>query len=377
MKGTMRFLSAGILASALAVLAAGGAVSAELKYATFEPPKADVPRLVVTPFAEDVAAKTKGAVTLRMFTAGSLLGARDTLPGIRDGIANVGFIVPAFVVSSLPHVNLIPDLLSFADDAKQVAGATVETLLLNCPECRQDYAKMKAVNLGTYGHNPYWLQCRQPIERIAELAGKKVRVAGATSGRWVKALGAVAVGGMPPPEIVTGMQRGLVDCAIAVPNWLRAMSLQDAVKQVITSPNGTYHGLGVFIFGQAAWKSISPDNKKLVLRAIADATARGTIQGAYFDEPKLVAGIIKSKKIRSWDGGAEFKAAWKKFLANEITEVIAGAEKRGIPKDVAERIVKTHLAALEKWKKISAEVGNDKAKFAQALWDNVYSKLKY
>lgn len=375
MKGLKRLLLPGLGALLVALSAATGASAQELTYATFEPPKADIPRLIITPFAEDVAAKTNGEVTFNVITGGSLLGAPDTLAGIRDGIADAGFVVPAFVVSSLPHVNLVPDLLSFADDAKQVAGATLETLLLNCPECQQDYAKMGAVNLGTYGHNPYWILCSSPVESIADLEGKKIRVSSAPSGRWIDALGAVAVSGMPPPEIVTGMQRGQVDCAITVPNWLRAMSLEDAVEQVITFPNGTYHGLGVFVFNKDSWDSISPENKQIVLRAIADATAAGTIQGAYFDEPALVNQIIADKGIASWDGGDEFPAAWEEFRAGEIDAVIAGAEKRGIDKEVAQRIVETHLAALEKWKKISDEVGDDKEKFAQALWDEVYSKL--
>ena len=38
-------------------------------------------------------------------------------------------------------------------------------------------------------------------------------------------------------------------------------------------------------------------------------------------------------------------------------------------------IVKAHLENVAKWEKIYAKTGDDPAKFAQALWDEVYSKI--
>ncbi len=368
------FLAAAFLISALGTSPAG---AKEYKYASFTPPKSEVNRFAMKAFIKEVKEKTKGAIVIKNFTGGSLLGARDTLPGIRDGVVMGGFVVPAFVVSSLPHHNLVPDLLSFATDPIQAAGAGNETLVLDCPECIADSAKMKSINFGGYGSQSYWLQCTKEVKKFSDLKGRKVRVAGSASGRWVKAMGAVAVGGMPPPQIVTGMQRGQVDCAIAIPGWLLAMSLKDAVKHVVTHPQGLYHGLGIFTFNLKYWKGLSRETKGIFLRAMANASASSTIINGYTHPAKTLNPIIKKKKIKKWAGDDALRSAWGKFLKAEIPAIIKGAVKRGIKKEAAERIVKAHRANLKKWAKISKEVGMDKNKLAKAMWDNIYSKVKY
>lgn len=75
----------------------------------------------------------------------------------------------------------MPELGSLASDVKQATGATNETLLLNCPKCVEDYAKMNAVHFGGNAPAPYWLQCAKPVEGFADLKDKRIRVAAANS----------------------------------------------------------------------------------------------------------------------------------------------------------------------------------------------------
>ena len=71
-----------------------------------------------------------------------------------------------------------------------------------------------------------------------------------------------------------------------------------------------------------------------------------------------------------------------KALAHAMTESLdrvgypcttAFSGKEGV-KDAAS-IVKAHLANVAKWDKIHARIGNDVDKFAEVLWDEVFSKL--
>jgi TRAP-type C4-dicarboxylate transport system substrate-binding protein len=367
-------------AAAVALALAIGAppsVAKEYKYGQFSPPKANVPNLSINRFNKEVSAKTNGAVSFKIFAGGSLVGPRNTLSGIRDGIVDAGFVVPAFVVSETPHVNLMPDLLSFGVDARQTAAANAETLLLDCPECEQDYAKMGAISLGGMGSNPYILQCAKPISKFQDLKGMKVRVAGSASGRWVDAMGAVPVSGMPPPDIVTGLQRGQVDCAIAIPSWLRGFSMADGVKQLVTMPQGNYHGTSTLTFSLNLWNGLTHDQKGIFLKAAANALAKGTIENAYVVPPRDVEPLIKKKHITKWPGDDDMHAAWTKFLKGEVEAAIVGAKKRGIKEDVARRILTAHHKNLEKWKNIGDKVGTDGDKFAQVMWDEIFSKVKY
>jgi TRAP-type C4-dicarboxylate transport system substrate-binding protein len=368
----------GGLAAIMAMgLAHAPAQAAQYSYGSFSPPSAAVPTLAYRAFANEVAKKTGGKITFKLFAGGSLVGPRNTLSGIRDGIVDSGFVIPAFDPTNLPHVNMVPDMTAFGTSAVQIAGAATETILLDCPECLKDYAKMDAVTLGGTGSAPFALLCAKEIHSLADLKGMKIRVAAAAHGRWVRSVGAVPVGSMPPPEIVTGMQQGQVDCAVAVPEWLIGFSLADAVKQVVYMPLGDYEGLSSITLSKKIWEGLSAKDKHIFLRASANAIASATIEDAYIKSPKEVDEAIKKHGIKVMQATPEMKAAWKHFLSGEMDAAIKGAEARRVAPAVAKRVITKHRTLLKKWKKIAEDVGTDKKKFAQALWNEIYSKVKF
>ena len=112
-------------------------------------------------------------------------------------------------------------------------------------------------------------------------------------------------------------------------------------------------------------------------RAAANALARGTIENAFVEPRKVIDPLIEKRHIKKWPGDDAMKAAWDKFLSGEKEAAIDGAVKRGIDRAVATRVIESHLAALEKWKKIGEEVGTDGDKLAEKMWDEVYSKVKF
>jgi len=371
---------------ALAVLAAAAfawsgtsapAMAKTYKWGSFVPPSSEIYRLSFKGFAEEVKEKTNGAVQFQVFNGGSLVGPRDTLSGIRDGIVDGGFVVAAFVVSSLPNQNIIQDMVSFASDGIQSAGAAAETHLLDCPECQNDYRKMGAISLAGMGSTSYMMQCGKPVNSVEEIKGLKVRVAISGSGRWVKHLGGVPVGGLPPTDIVTAMQRGQVDCAIAIPGWLVGFSLADSVKHLITMPQGNAHGNSELVFSRRLWDGLTRDQKGIMLRAAPHWVAHGSIQTNLIEPKTKIDPVIAKKHITKWDGGAKLRTEWADFLKGERAACVETAVKRGVDKAVATRVIDAHIKNTEKWDKIAKETGTDEKKLADALWNEIYSKVKY
>lgn len=378
MMQTKRIALAALAAAALAWVGAAAPASAKVyKWGSFTPPNSSVSRIVMKQFNKEVKEKTKGAVEFEMFTGGSLVGPRDTLAGIRDGIVDGGFVVAAFVVSSLPTQNIIQDMVSFVSDAMQAAGSAAETHLLDCPECRGDYDKFNAISLAGEGSESYVMQCGKPINSMEAFKGLKVRVAISGSGRWVQHLGAVPVGGMPPTDIVTAMQRGQIDCAIAIPDWLVSFSLADSVKHIVSMPQGNAHGNSELVFSKRLWDGLTREQKGIMLRAAPMAVSMGTIQTSYIEPKTRLDPVIKQKHITEWDGGSKLEASWAEFIKGEKAACIDLAVKRGIDRAVATRIVERHIKNTQKWLKIAEDIGPDEQKFADALWNEIYSKVKY
>jgi hypothetical protein len=68
------------------------------------------------------------------------------------------------------------------------------------------------------------------------------------------------------------------------------------------------------------------------------------------------------------------KALLASHVAGEQARVIADAEKRNVADAAA--LVKTYTEKLDKWRRIVADTGGDRAKYEEALRREIFSKLK-
>ncbi len=181
------------------VFAAGAAQSAELRYSMFQPPRT-IEGVIIGDFLEELGEKTEGRVTGKQFPGGQLLSGPATLKGIKDGVADMGFIVLSFTLGELKHANIVADLQLYAVDPYVAAGAANETIMADCKECTADFVAQNSLYLGGHAATPWQLMCRQPIGGLADLAGRKVRVTGAWATRLASSLGMVSVQ-LPGTEI--------------------------------------------------------------------------------------------------------------------------------------------------------------------------------
>ncbi|MBT6276249.1 MAG: C4-dicarboxylate ABC transporter substrate-binding protein, partial [Chromatiales bacterium] len=90
-------------------------------------------------FADYVKANTD--VKIKVFSM-SLLNLKETPPGVRDGIADMGFVLPPYYPAEYAENNLPANLSMLSTTGKQVespgaamAGATSEYTYFHCPEC--------------------------------------------------------------------------------------------------------------------------------------------------------------------------------------------------------------------------------------------------
>lgn len=75
----------------------------------------------------------------------------------------------------------------------------------------QEKFNVKVLGLGTNPPQVFW--CREPIEGLSDLAGKRVRVFNQTMNDFIGAIGGTTVS-MPFAEVVPALQRGVVDCGV-------------------------------------------------------------------------------------------------------------------------------------------------------------------
>ena len=111
MKALVHAVSVACLAALCSALAPqiAQAQNKELRYSLYLPPRS-VEGTVVPPFLEELGKRTNGRVTGRLFPGGQLFSGPATLKGIRDGGADMGFIVLPLTLGELKHANIGVDL---------------------------------------------------------------------------------------------------------------------------------------------------------------------------------------------------------------------------------------------------------------------------
>ena len=371
-------MSKGLRASILAVaffgaaFSGGAAGAAEFVYGSW-PPASDHLNTTALPRAfKAIDEETKGAVKWKLVAGGTLADGKGTFQAVQDNVIQGGLGIAVYVPNLVPSLNLIYSTIIFGDDVVAATGAAMETLMLNCPSCIEEFQKMNAVAMGGFTGSPYALYCTTPIKTVAELKGKRIRGTGGGAELW-KMADAVPIGATLP-EAVSLLQRGGMDCMWGVWEWLKTFGYGDFAKNVVDYPLGISGPAMGMMLNRTMWKSLTLEQKKLHLRQAGYVTAEMALgdfvikNEATFKEVQATKGVTLIKV-----DGKDFEALINRYKAVERERNIENAKKFGVKDPAA--IADAHERNLAKWKVISKGIGRDINKFAEAMNREVYSKV--
>lgn len=135
---------------------------------------------------------------------------------LRLGVFDFAHALPIYVAedATLEGLDLAGVARSF-EQAREIAEAYREIIT----EAVESQYSAKILNLYPWPTQMFF--CNGPIESIADLKGKRIRVQGASQGDFVEGAGGIPVT-IPFAEVVPGLQRGVVDCGITgtMPSYL-------------------------------------------------------------------------------------------------------------------------------------------------------------
>jgi len=360
----LKFSIVGALAGALL---AGSALATELKYSLFMAPRVIEGRLMEE-FGKELAAKTDGRVTIRMFAGGQLFSAPATLNGIRDGAVDGGFIVAPLTMAELKHVNILSDMVAYQLDPLVTAAAANETLMINCEGCREDFDKHNVVMLGGHATTPWKLLCAKPVASLADLQGRKARIIGGAATRLVDALGMVGVT-LPVSEIAPALAGGQIDCAVGPVNWLQNYSLWDSAKTVVDIDLGISGGIGYFVFNKDSMAELLAEDRATFVDLVPTYIAKAT-QG-YIDEDATARAAAEERGVTFVEPSADIVAALEDFRETDLPNIVADAAARGVenPKEIMDEFMATY----ETWEKRFAGTDRSPETAARLMQEHILS----
>ncbi|WP_370206285.1 C4-dicarboxylate TRAP transporter substrate-binding protein [Pararhodobacter marinus] len=369
----MKTLMRATTALAMLGFCAAPVMAEEYNYATFVPPQAANNTIALQPAFDAIAEATDGEVEIKIFAGGQLLGGQDMLAGVRDGIADLGFVIPVYAPSDLPNSVVISDMMPYGADPIAVAGASLQTLLQDCPQCLEEFADSNLVFLGGHVPTPYRLLCRDNVSSLADLAGLRMRGGSGAMSRIAQALGGTPVN-MGAGDMYEALERGQLDCVVGPIAWLRQYSLGEVIGSVVGEPLGVLGGLGLVTWNRDAWEGLSDEQRQAVLREMPGIVARATIDGYIADDADVRAEYEGSVSFN--DSVPEIREALDRINAEGLPDIITAAQDRGATD--AEAIAEAYQRNLAHWQEIAQErVQGDTEALAQVLWDEIYSQVEF
>lgn len=326
-----------------------------------------------TEWAKDVAKATNGQLNFKVFLGGSLVPARATLPGIRDGLATVAYHAGTYTPSELPITNVLADMSLYNSDIYVSMAASTEVSFKNAA-IQAEYKKVGVVYGGGYSTSPYLLLCRTKIASLADIKGKRLRMPGSLWDRWGVALGAVSVN-VPSSEIFTGLERGTLDCGMNPLESLQSRSWWDVAKYVVDLPLGVYFSGPMWGYNPGFWKGLTVDQRALLFDHTARAMVRSSI--AYMRNTEATEKAMGAKGVTMIKPTDDLVAATNKFIEADAKELgKMSQQKFKVDPAVADAVVAEYKASVDRWTKLFEGVGAfDEQRRYEIIKKELFDKL--
>ncbi|MEL7278860.1 MAG: TRAP transporter substrate-binding protein [Pseudomonadota bacterium] len=318
MKFAARSATAAILAAAL-----GGAALAQevtLKMHQFLPPQANVPKLILVPWAERVMEASQGRIQIDHFPSMQLGGKPPELASqVVDGVADIVWTVAGYTPGRFPQVEAfeLPFMMTNAEDTSRAYWEYAEANMMD-----SDFKDMKI--LGVWVHGPGVIHSNKPIDEVADLNGMKVRGPTRVITGMLGELGATPVG-MPVPAMPEALSKGVIDAGVIPWEVTAALKVPELVQNHTTfGEDALYTAAFIFAMNKQKWDSL-PDDLKGIIEAQSgadfSALAGKTMQDADGPSRKLAEDAGNNIIDLTSEQVAEWKAAASSVEANWIAEM--------------------------------------------------------
>ncbi|MDN5787632.1 TRAP transporter substrate-binding protein [Pseudorhodobacter sp.] len=177
-----------------------------LRLHQFLPAQANVPKLILDVWADNVEKDSGGRIKVDRFPSMQLGGAPpELMDQVIDGVADVVWTVVGYTPGRFPSTEVfeLPFMVSNSRAASYAYWKMFD-------EHMKDTEFKDVHILGTWVHGPGLFHTADPVEKPADLQGMKIRGASRMVNKLLEALGAEPVG-MPVPAIPEALSKGVID----------------------------------------------------------------------------------------------------------------------------------------------------------------------
>lgn len=258
---SLKALTAGFVAVA-AFTSVAGAQEITLRLHQMLPPQATIPAEALKPWGAKVMEESGGRLKIEQYDAMALGGTPPQLVDqVTDGVVDMIWTVIGYTPGRYPTTEAfeLPFMVTTGE-------ATSKAFHEYCEKyCMEEFAGMKVIAFHTHG--PGLIHSKNPIEKLEDMQGVKIRGGSRTINQMLEALGSTPVG-MPVPAVSEALSKGVIDATTIPWEVTPSLRVSELVKNHtgFTGDEGLYTQTFVFAMNQASYDAL-PDDMKAVIDA--------------------------------------------------------------------------------------------------------------
>ena len=322
----MNKLKSTLLGATALAFSASGAMAQEvtLNMHQFLPAQANVPKQILSVWADQIATESDGRIKIEMFNSMALGGTPpELLDQAVDGVADIVWTVVGYTPGRFPETEVF-ELPFMVEDARAASCAYWKMYDKNM---REDFKDVHI--LGTWVHGPGMFHTTDPVEVPSDLEGMKIRGGSRLVNQLLERTGATPVG-MPVPAIAEGLSKGVIDGTTIPWEVTPALKVPELVQN-----HTEFEGPGLYTLGFVlAMNNDSYNNLPDDLKAVMDANsglefsvfAGGTQADA--DGPARVVAVEMGNNIVTVDA-ATAQSDWLPAIEPIYADWIADMDSKG------------------------------------------------
>lgn len=240
-----------------------------LSVSMWVPPQHVFYRDVFQPLGAELEKATGGRVKFG-FLAKPVAAPQGTFDAVRDGLADISFIIHSSTPGRFPLTKIVEiPLLSDSAETLSVAYHRIHERRL---ASANEHRAVKV--LAMFALTPTQIMTKsKPVRTLADLKGLKLRVAGGISADVAAALGVTTVL-KPVTDVYELLSSGIVDGTVIPVEGYTLFNLGGHVRHVTVLPGGLGNSSVAAIMNPAAFERLSAEDRAIFEKLMGEALAR-------------------------------------------------------------------------------------------------------
>lgn len=289
-------------------------------------------------FKAELEKRSEGRITIQHFPAEQIAKAAGLLDAVRNRVTDIALVGVVYNTDKLPLTSAA-ELPGLHVDSVSASAAFEEYITGDLLE--REYLPLGVRPIWGTITPPYQLMLAkgEGIADVADLEGKKLRVAGATGELIAGSLGAVPVK-VPASDLYLALQRGTVDGAIYNTPSLFGYKIEEVLSAV--SDNASLGAVAfALLVNEDVWQGLSEEDRTLIQEVASDV--RLEFSEAFEAGNTAAFGKLTEAGVKVFSLPAETQSAMNDRLGSVRDAWVEQVSGRGLP---AQEMLEAYTARL-------------------------------